>query len=340
MTTKRKPMMTKPMTVKSKPDNTQKAGKHTIHHWTREEAERLVPILRAWWKANARDFPWRHPDRTPWGVLLSEVMSQQTPMERVLPYWRKWMRRWPNPAALAAASQADVLQAWGHLGYPRRAVNLRRAARKICDDFGGKVPDTMNGLLSLPGIGRYTASAVLSFAFGKRVAVVDTNIRRVIDRVFDGHESLGGATKPADWKRAEELLPSDPADSVVWNETLMEIGATIATAGETRGEAGPLTGISEWRKAGCPRPASSGTKRIRTRKKQAWAGTDRQCRGRILQALRKKAVQERKAPSTVFLAPTETSALWENAMQLARCVDGLEKDGLIVVDRQGRILFA
>lgn len=309
-------------------------GGYTPHHWTREEAERLVPALRGWWRSNARDFPWRRADRTPWGVLVSEVMSQQTPMERVLPYWTEWMRRWPTPAALAAASQGEVLQAWGHLGYPRRAVNLRRAAQKIVSDFGGRVPDTMEGLLSLPGIGRYTASAVLSFAFGKRVAVVDTNIRRVIDRVFDGHESLGGATRPADWARAEELLPADPADSVVWNQALMEIGATICTASETKGEAGPLTEVSEWRKAGCPRPEAGTGKRLRTRKKQAWEGTDRQCRGRILAALRGQ-----KDPAKASLGPEQVSGLWPDAAQLSRCIDGLEHDGLIRVSTDGVIRF-
>lgn len=332
---------------------------YTVHHWTRQEAEALVPELRRWWDANARDFPWRRPDRSPWGVLVSEVMSQQTPMERVLPYWTDWMHRWPTPEALAAASQADVLQAWGHLGYPRRAVNLRRAAQKIRDDFDGKVPDTMEGLLSLPGIGRYTASAVLSFAYGKRVAVVDTNIRRVIDRVFDGHESLGGATTPADWRRAEELLPEDPADSVVWNKALMEIGATIATASETHGKAGPLTAVSEWRKAGCPRPTTQNGKRVRTRKRQAWTGTDRQCRGRILQALRDQnnggdaAVTNDPAeggntrqehrfgdPTAAFLTPTQVSALWDDTAQLTRCVDALEREGLITVDANGTIRFA
>ncbi len=308
---------------------------YTVHHWTRQEAGRLVPVLRQWWEDNARDFPWRHPDRPPWGVLVSEVMSQQTPMERVLPYWTEWMDRWPEPAALAAAPQADVLQAWGHLGYPRRAVNLRKAAQVMCDDFDGHVPQAMDDLLSLPGIGRYTASAVLSFAYGRRVAVVDTNIRRVIDRVFDGHESLGGATRPADWKRAEELLPLDSADSVVWNQSLMEIGATICTASETAGEAGPLTDVSEWRKAGCPRPQAGKGKRVRTRKPQAWAGTDRQCRGRILQALR-----DQKDPARARLEPEQVSALWHDAGQLARCVDALEAEGLIRVDAAGVIRFA
>lgn len=244
------------------------------------------------------------------------------------------MRDWPTPADLASASQADVLQAWGHLGYPRRAVNLRRAAQKIVTDYAGHVPDTLEDLLALPGIGRYTASAVLSFAFHKRIAVVDTNIRRVIDRVFDGHESLGGATKPADWKRAEELLPRNPEDSVLWNKALMEIGATICTASETRGEAGPLTQMSEWRKAGCPRPQSA-SGHVRTRKKQAWNGTDRQCRGTILKALRSQ-----NDPAHAQLSAEQVSALWKDASQLLRCVGALEKDGLISVDANGTVRFA
>lgn len=147
--------------------------------------------LGAWWEANARDLPWRFGRATPWGVLVSEVMSQQTQMSRVVPYWNDWMARWPDARALAAAPKADVITAWGRLGYPRRALRLQECARVVAEEYGDELPRTYDELVALPGIGDYTASAVLSFAFGERIAVIDTNIRRVLSRVFLGTESRG-----------------------------------------------------------------------------------------------------------------------------------------------------
>lgn len=131
--------------------------------------------LAQWWGSNARDFPWRFGKTTPWGILVSEVMSQQTPMSRVLPYWEKWMGTWPDPQAVSEASTAEIISAWGHLGYPRRALRLQECARTLVRDCGGRLPASYDGLTALPGIGDYTASAVLSFAFGIRIPVIDTN---------------------------------------------------------------------------------------------------------------------------------------------------------------------
>lgn len=153
---------------------------------------RVRALLSAWWEANARDLPWRFGRTTPWGVLVSEVMSQQTQMSRVVPYWTDWMRVWPDVTALAGASTAEVITAWGRLGYPRRALRLQECARVAFEQYHGRLPQTYDELTALPGIGDYTASAVLSFAFGVRIAVVDTNIRRVLSRVFLGVESRGG----------------------------------------------------------------------------------------------------------------------------------------------------
>ena len=149
--------------------------------------------LAAWWELNARDLPWRFGRTTPWGVLVSEVMSQQTQMSRVVPYWESWMAVWPDAAALAVASTAEVITAWGRLGYPRRALRLQECARVVAEEYANELPHTYEELVALPGVGDYTASAVLSFAFGERVAVIDTNIRRVLSRVFLGVESRGGA---------------------------------------------------------------------------------------------------------------------------------------------------
>lgn len=147
--------------------------------------------LGAWWEANARDLPWRFGRATPWGVLVSEVMSQQTQMSRVVPYWTDWMERWPDARALAEAPKAEVITAWGRLGYPRRALRLQECACVVAEQYADKLPRTYDELTALPGVGDYTASAVMSFAFGERIAVIDTNIRRVLSRVFLGGESRG-----------------------------------------------------------------------------------------------------------------------------------------------------
>ena len=132
-------------------------------------------------------------------------------MSRVVPYWNDWMERWPDAVALADAAKADVITAWGRLGYPRRALRLQECARVVASDYDNKLPRTYDELLALPGIGDYTASAVMSFAFGERIAVVDTNIRRVLSRVFLGEESLGGAASPAERALAKQVLPQDDA---------------------------------------------------------------------------------------------------------------------------------
>ena len=202
--------------------------------------------LGAWWEANARDLPWRFGRATPWGVLVSEVMSQQTQMSRVVPYWTDWMERWPDARALAEAPKAEVITAWGRLGYPRRALRLQECACVVAEQYADKLPRTYDELTALPGVGDYTASAVLS-------------------RVFLGVESRGGATSPAERALANRMLPKDEilgcdadvADnagsaehaanstirgdkrsrlhrgerpSVTWNQSVMELGAMICTA--------------------------------------------------------------------------------------------------------------
>ena len=174
------------------------------------DADEIATTLAQWWQTNARDLPWRFGRTTPWGVLVSEVMSQQTQMGRVVPYWTAWMDRWPDAAALADAPKSDVITAWGRLGYPRRALRLQECAHVIAYDYADELPHTYDELLALPGIGDYTASAVLSFAFGERIAVVDTNIRRVLSRAFVGVESLGGSASPAE----RALIPRNAVVSI------------------------------------------------------------------------------------------------------------------------------
>lgn len=202
-----------------------------------ENAEAVAVALAEWWHASARDLPWRFGRATPWGVLVSEVMSQQTQMSRVVPYWNDWMERWPDAAALAGAAKSDVITAWGRLD-TLGALRLQECARVVASDYGNELPRTYDKLLALPGIGDYTASAVMSFAFGERIAVVDTNIRRVLSRVFLGAESLGGAASPAERALARQVLPQDGVSkcrrfdrsSVVWNQSVMELGAIVCAA--------------------------------------------------------------------------------------------------------------
>ncbi|MDP4586521.1 MAG: A/G-specific adenine glycosylase, partial [Microbacteriaceae bacterium] len=187
----------------------------TTRHNDRERAA-MIAVAR-WFRRSARPLPWREAGTTPWGVLLSEIMAQQTPVARVAPLWVEWIERWPTATSLASASPADVVRAWGKLGYPRRALNLHAAATRIRDEFGGVVPDNVDALESLPGVGSYTARAVASFAFGMRVPVVDTNIRRVLARAVLGIAEPEPPRTKADLDLMDSVLPAELADSVAVN---------------------------------------------------------------------------------------------------------------------------
>ena len=163
--------------------------------------ESVRGLVINWYATNARPLPWRAPGVSAWGVLVSEVMSQQTPVSRVTESWRRWMKRWPTPADLARSGTDEVLRAWGRLGYPRRALRLLEAARKLAAR-GNKVPETEQELLELPGVGRYTAAAILAFAFGRRSLVLDVNVRRVLARLADGQARPAPAETAAERARA------------------------------------------------------------------------------------------------------------------------------------------
>ena len=294
--------------------------------------------LAAWWELNARDLPWRFGRTTPWGVMVSEVMSQQTQMSRVVPYWESWMAVWPDAAALAVASTAEVITAWGRLGYPRRALRLQECARVVAEEYANELPHTYEELVALPGVGDYTASAVLSFAFGERVAVIDTNIRRVLSRVFLGVESRGGAASRAERELAWCVLPEEMSErdasgsSVIWNQAVMELGATVCTAKAPQCGDCPLRGECAFLAAGLP-----GLGERRTRPRQRFQGTDRQVRGIILNALRQAAAQavhgvvggrlETGVPGAVPRSQIER--LWPDHVQLDACIASLDEDGLL-----------
>lgn len=273
--------------------------------------------LAAWWESNARDLPWRFGRATAWGVLVSEVMSQQTQMSRVVPYWTAWMERWPDARALADAPKAEVITAWGRLGYPRRALRLQECARTVAERYDGALPRTYDELVALPGVGDYTASAVMSFAFGERIAVIDTNIRRVLARAFRGEESLGGSASQMERETARRLLPESDKVSVVWNQAVMELGATVCTAKAPLCESCPIAGQCAFLRNGRP-----GLGQRRTRPRQRFQGTDRQVRGLVLEALR-------GLPSGGTLERARVERLWEDRVQLDACVASLDDDGLV-----------
>ncbi|WP_082046103.1 A/G-specific adenine glycosylase [Arthrobacter sp. L77] len=232
-----------------------------------------------WFADSARDLPWRDAHCSPWGVLVSEVMLQQTPVVRVLPVWHEWLDRWPTPADLAGEPSGSAVRHWGRLGYPRRALRLHAAATAILERHGGAVPSTYDDLLALPGVGTYTAAAVAAFAFGRRETVVDTNIRRVHARLVGGSALPAPALTAAETKRAVALLPREEALSVRWNAAVMELGAVVCTARAPQCHACPVLDACAWVAAGRPAPDY-------VPKGQAWAGTDRQVRGAIVAVLR------------------------------------------------------
>jgi A/G-specific adenine glycosylase len=197
--------------------------------------------LLAWYAAHGRDLPWRHT-RDPYAILVSEVMLQQTQVDRVLPKYREFLARFPTLAALAAAPAADVIRAWAPLGYNVRAVRLHQIARQAVAEYGGALPGTLEGLLALKGIGRYTAGAIACFAYGAPVATVDTNIRRVLWRVFRGVEPAAWPTGQAAAREAlalaEWALPAGAAYD--WQQALMDLGATVCLGRQPACERCPL----------------------------------------------------------------------------------------------------
>jgi A/G-specific adenine glycosylase len=207
----------------------------------RARRERVHQQLLSWYAAAGRDLPWRHT-RDPYAILVSEVMLQQTQVERVLPKYREFLARFPTLAALAAAPAADVIRAWAPLGYNVRAVRLQQIARQAVAEHGGRLPATLDGLLGLKGIGRYTAGAIACFAFGLPVATVDTNIRRTLWRVFRGIEPSAWPTGQAAARHAlalaEWALP--PQHAYDWQQALMDLGATVCTSRKPACERCPL----------------------------------------------------------------------------------------------------
>lgn len=287
-------------------------------------AARLAPApLLRWFDEHARDLPWRHPEAGAWGVLVSEVMLQQTPVVRVLPVYRQWLHDWPTPSALAEAGPGAAVRAWGRLGYPRRALRLHAAAQSLVDRHDGQVPDDLDQLLALPGVGEYTARAVAAFAFGRRVPVVDTNVLRVLNRVERGRDSIREAATRRDRDELDLLLPATPARAARFSAAIMELGALVCTAASPDCPACPLQRRCAWVAAGSPTATPK-------RAVQTWHGTDRQLRGQMVGTVR----ADRHA-----VAAAELLALGEDPEQARRCLDGLVADGLLVRVEPAHVAF-
>lgn len=274
----------------------------------------IAPVVNDWFRGNARDLPWRRADFPAWGILVSEVMLQQTPVVRVIPRLAEWLERWPTPALLAAEPSGEAVRAWHRLGYPRRALRLHAAAGAITERHDGVVPSTVEDLLALPGVGDYTARAVAVFAYGERHPVVDTNVRRVIARAIEGVAEAGPASTRRDLSAMEALLPHDRTEAAVFNAGLMEMGAVVCTARAPKCGECPLAPTCRW--AGAGFPAFEGT---RAKVQARFTGSDRQVRGIILNELRQ---------SEIPVTAERIEGLWPDAAQRDRALATLVGDGL------------
>ncbi len=278
-------------------------------------AEREPPfdpgLVLAWGVPQLRDLPWRRT-RDPWAILVAEVMLQQTQVPRVVPKWEAFLQQFPDPAACAGAALGDVLRAWHGLGYPRRGRNLHAAATAMVERHGGSVPGVLDDLLALPGVGPYTARAVLAFAFEQDVAVVDTNIARVLAR------AVGERLTPTRVQRlADALVPMGAG--WIWNQILMDLGATVCrpTPQCEVCPLGPHARVCRWAVAGRPDPdPARGSAGVSTGQAR-FEGSLRQARGRVLRAL-----LEGSRPASEFDATAVAS---------------LVADGLVVADGDGRL---
>ncbi len=308
-------------------------------------ADRMSHIQRrllAWFKEQGRDLPWRHT-RDPYHILVAEIMLQQTQVERVKPKYDAFLKQFPSLAALAAASPGDVIRAWSGLGYNRRALNLQRTAQAVLADYNGRFPDTPAALRELPGIGPYTAGAVACFAFERDVAFMDTNIRRVLQRLFVGPHTAPTAERALQLL-AEAAVPDGQGWS--WNQAIMELGALICTATRPRCQICPLRSdchaYSAWSTAdaavfagGLTYAATSKATRKVAERPAPFTATSRYFRGRAVEILR-------QLPPGTWLSLGQLGphikSEWTTAdvPWLIKLLQGLADDGLVVLDGEAQ----
>jgi len=286
---------------------------------------RIRDGLLSWFREHARDLPWRRT-RDPYAILVSEVMLQQTQVDRVLPYYTRFLERFPTVEDLANAATSDVIRIWSGLGYNRRAVNLQRAARAIVDAHGGVFPDDPGDLKKLPGIGAYTAGAIAAFAHERDVAFLDTNMRRVVSRVIFGSES----TRESDAiEAANALVPA--GHGWTWNQALIEFGALQCTARRPACIICPLRddcAAYPTMQVALQRKSTS----TRQAKTEPFESTSRFYRGRIVEELRALPADEPVGIPLAELGPKVREGFTpENLPWLRNLVDGLQRDGLALV---------
>ncbi|HEX3304574.1 MAG TPA: A/G-specific adenine glycosylase [Thermomicrobiales bacterium] len=286
--------------------------------------EEIRAGLLAWYAANHRDLPWRHT-RDPYRVLVSEVMLQQTQVDRVIPYYGRWLTQFPTVEALADAPTADVITAWSGLGYNRRAVYLQKTARAVVDEHGGVFPSTREELLNLPGVGPYTAGAIAAFAFEQDVAFMDTNIRRVVHRLIFGSDVPARQATERDILAAAERLVPEGA-GWVWNQAMIEFGALQCT------QRRPACVICPLQRACSAFPAIQSDiaelpAGVRLKNEANFHGSNRQFRGRVVEELRRSS-----SATLAELGPKVKHDFAEQDLPwLYGVVSGLARDGLVAI---------
>ena len=278
--------------------------------------------LLAWSDRTRRDLPWRRT-RDPWAILVSELMLQQTQVARVVPKYEAFIEAFPTPADCAVVSVGAVVTLWAGLGYNRRAVNLHRTATLVVAEHGGRLPDDLDQLLRLPGIGPYTARALLAFAWERDVGVVDTNAARVLAR-GQGRSLRRGEVQ----QRADEAVPT--GSGWAWNQAMLDLGATVCTSRTPQCGECPLARSCRWHRAGNPEPdPARGSAGVSTGQ-STFEGSDRQGRGRLVDALRRQ--------DAIPAGQLAGAAGWpDNPIRTAAAVASLVADGLAVEHPDGSL---
>jgi A/G-specific adenine glycosylase len=300
--------------------------------------------LLEWFAGHGRSLPWRHT-RDPYQIMVSEIMLQQTQVDRVIPKYQAFLGLFPNLAALAAAPTAEVIRAWTGLGYNRRAVNMQRAARAVLDAHNGQFPSDLAELLKLPGIGPYTAGAIACFAFEQDVAFMDTNIRRVVQRLFAGPEQSAPAGEARLLAIARDAVP--PGQGWAWNQAIMELGALICTAAAPACWRCPVQAhcrayaarraADEQLFSSESAPAPQRLRRLVERRETPYAGSKRFYRGRAIEALRQLGPGE-ALPLPALGRQIKDGFTDDDMPWLRALADGLARDGLLALeDEQARL---
>jgi A/G-specific adenine glycosylase len=283
--------------------------------------------LLSWWHAERRDLPWRRT-RDPWAVLVSELMLQQTQVVRVVPRWHRFLERFPTTRACADAGAGAVVEEWAGLGYNRRALSLHRCAVVAVERHGGELPDDLDALLALPGIGPYTARAVLAFAFERDVAVVDTNVGRILARTAGRRLGAGEAQAMADG-----LVPA--GEGWAWNQAMLDLGATVCAKRSPACGRCPVAESCAWARSGCAEPDPASGSHAVSRRQSRFEGSFRQGRSRLLDLVR--------VGEPVGADRWQEGCGWvdrpNGAAEAERAARALVADGLAVVTAEGALVL-